>query len=100
MVGDEDADVALLQLLHEIADVGDGNGIDAGEWLVEKHDRRLGGQRARNLAPPTFAARKRHSWRLPKPSQPELAEQSFEPFRAHVPFRLRDLAHRHAILFA
>src|SRR5207248_8744847 len=44
MVGDQNANVAVLELAHEVAEVGDGNRIDSGERLVEQHDRRLGGQ--------------------------------------------------------
>src|SRR5436305_11663097 len=37
VVGDQNADVAVLELAHEVADVGDGNRIDSGERLIEQH---------------------------------------------------------------
>ena len=38
MIGDENADAALLQVMHENLDVGDRNRVDAGERLVEKNE--------------------------------------------------------------
>src|SRR5438067_12024144 len=45
MVGDQYADVAALELAHQLADVGDGDWVDARERLVEQHDRGVCGQR-------------------------------------------------------
>src|SRR5438105_6152182 len=50
MVGDEDADAAAAQFAHQLADIGDGNRVDASERLVEEHDRRLGSERPGDLA--------------------------------------------------
>ena len=56
VIGDQHADVALLQLADQLANVGDGNRIDAGKGLVEKDDRRVGRERARDLAAAPLAA--------------------------------------------
>src|SRR3546814_11022997 len=46
MIGDEHADATLLELANEIANVGDGDGIDPCERFVKQIDRRPGGERA------------------------------------------------------
>ena len=52
--------------------------IDAGERLVEQHDRRVGGQRAGDLAAAPLAARQRHRRRVAQPGQAEFVEQRVE----------------------
>src|SRR3546814_8988213 len=64
MVRDEDADIALLQFGDEVADVGDRDGIDAREGLVEGHDRWIGGERAGALAAAPLAAGERPGRRV------------------------------------
>ena len=54
------------ELAHQLADITDRNRIDAGEWLVEEHELRFGGESARDFSPPAFAARQRHSRRAPE----------------------------------
>src|SRR3546814_3225594 len=49
--------------------------IDTGERLVEQHDRRLGRERAGNLAAPPLAARKRHRGRMAQPFESERSEE-------------------------
>ena len=48
-----------LQIADHLADVGDGQGIDAGEGLVQQHEGRLAGQRPGDLHPPPLAAGER-----------------------------------------
>src|SRR5207244_7728435 len=38
VVGDEHADAAIPQMKDDLLDVADGDGIDAGEWLVEQDE--------------------------------------------------------------
>src|SRR3546814_6332858 len=59
----------LLEVGDEVADVADRQWIDAREGLVEKHDRRVRRQRARDLCPPPFAARQRHRRRIAQPDR-------------------------------
>jgi hypothetical protein len=98
VVGDEDADVALLQLDDEVANVGDRDRIDAGEGLVEQHDRGVGGERPGDLAAPPFAARQRHGRRVAQMGDVELAEQLLEPLAPHRLVGLGHLEHRHDVL--
>ncbi len=46
VVGDQDADAATLEIVDDLADIGDGQGIDAGEGFIEQHEGRLAGQGA------------------------------------------------------
>ncbi len=59
VIGDQHADPAILQMLHQIADVVDGDRIDAGERLVEQDVGRMRGEGARDLDAPALAARER-----------------------------------------
>ena len=98
MIGDQDADVALLQLHHQVADIGDGEGVDSGKRFVEEHDLGLRGQRPGDLAAPSFAARKRDCRRCPERDQPEFVEQPFKPRAPCGSVGLGDLEHRRDIL--
>ena len=50
MVGDDDSDILVLELRDNILDVFDGNGVDAGERLVEKDELRVDGEGAGDFA--------------------------------------------------
>src|SRR5256885_7668873 len=78
MVGNENANAAAAQFTHQLADIGYGNRVDAGERLIEEHDRRLGGERPGDLAPAPLTARQRHRRRIAKFAQAEFAKQLFE----------------------
>src|SRR5258705_12194515 len=54
VVGDEDADAALLEEADDLLDVEHRDRVDAGERLVEQDEARVRGERARDLdaAPP------------------------------------------------
>ena len=98
MIGDQNADSALLELAHELADVGDRDRVDSREGLIEQHDRWYRGQRPGDFAAPPLTARKRHCRRLTKARQAELVEQLFEAFSPRVAIGLGDLEHRNDIL--
>ena len=55
-----------------------------GERLVEQHDRRVGGERAGDLAAAPLAARQRHGGEFAQMRQAELAEQLLEPLAARM----------------
>src|SRR3954453_3783867 len=98
MVGNENADVALLELAHQLADIGDRNRVDAGEGLVEEHDLRLGRERWGYSAPPPLAARQCHRRSVAQRGQTEFAEQLLEPIATGVPVGLGDLEHGEDVL--
>src|SRR5205085_3694889 len=60
VIGDQDADVAILEIPDQVANVLDRNRVDAGEGLVEQHDRGIGGERAGDLAAAALAPGQRH----------------------------------------
>src|SRR2546430_2394804 len=57
VVGDQDADAPVAQAPDDLLDVADGDGVDAGERLVEQQVLRRGHQRAGDLQPAPLAAR-------------------------------------------
>ena len=68
VVGDQHADAAMLQVRDEVADVGDGDRVDAGERLVEQDVIRLGREGPGDLYPATLAPgerQRRRPARLP-----------------------------------
>src|SRR5579883_1637534 len=56
VIGDENADAAILEMGDEVADFGDRDRIDAGERFVEENEMRLRRQRARDLDAAPLAA--------------------------------------------
>src|SRR5690606_36941541 len=59
VVGDQHADVPVLEETHDALDLDDGDRVDAGEGFVEQDEARRSGQRARDLDAPALAARQR-----------------------------------------
>src|SRR5436190_746477 len=98
VIGDQHADVAGLELDDEVADVGDRDRVDAGERLVEKHDRGIGGKRPGDLAAPPLAARTSQCRGVAKPLDVEFGEQLLEPLLAGPSVGLGDLEHGHDVL--
>ena len=60
MFGDQNADTPFAQMQDDLLDVDDGDGIDAGEWLVQQHEPRFAGQGSGNLHSPSFTAGQAH----------------------------------------
>src|SRR2546428_436762 len=56
VVGDQDADAAIAQAPADLLDVGDGDGVDAGERLVQPQGLPRRHQRPGDLQPPPLAA--------------------------------------------
>ena len=59
VIGDQDADAALLELPHDLLDVPDGDGVDAREGLVEQEVAGIGDEGARDLEAPPLASGQR-----------------------------------------
>ena len=64
VIGDENADAALFQMMDENLDIGDRNRVDARERLVEKDEGGAARQRAGDFAAAPLAARKRDRGRF------------------------------------
>ena len=56
MVGDQHADAAIVQVLHDLLDITDCNRINACERFVEQDEARIGCQCACDFDAATFAA--------------------------------------------
>jgi len=54
------------ELSHHVANITDRNRVNSGEGLVKEHEFGVGGKGAGDFHAATFAARKRHSWRMPQ----------------------------------
>src|SRR5262249_26992178 len=81
------------------ADVADGDGIDAGEGLVEKDEIWARSDCAGDFDAPAFAARERHGRGFPQMADRKLRQQLVDPCFALVPGRLDDLEHGADVLF-
>ena len=57
VVGDQDADALSRQIADHLTNVGDGQGVDAGEGFIQQHEGRLARERPGDLAAPPLAAR-------------------------------------------
>jgi repressor LexA len=78
MVGNQDADAALLQEADDSLDLDHGDRIDAGERLVEQDEARLGRQRAGDFDPAPLAARQRRRRRGAQLFDRQVAQQLVE----------------------
>lgn len=58
VVGDEDADLFVLEDADEVFDVGDGDGVDVGEGFVKEKERGLGDEGAGDFETASFSAGK------------------------------------------
>src|SRR3546814_4922929 len=75
MIRDENADAPVAKLPHQIADVGNGDGVDPGERLVEQDDGRGCRKRPSYFHPPPLAPRQRHRRGLAQTLDMEIAKQ-------------------------
>ena len=57
VIGDQDADALSRQIADHLTDVGDGQGVDAGEGFVQQHEAGLARQRPGDLAAAALTAR-------------------------------------------
>src|SRR5262245_36238416 len=93
VVGDKHADAAPGEVAYELLDVGDSDGVNAGERLVEQHILRLAGERASDLEPSPLAAGKRDGGRLAQMGDVKLVEQLVERALSLLAVLLDNLEH-------
>ena len=93
VVGDQHADATVLEMRHQIADVGHGDRVDARQRLVEQHETRLRGQRPGDLDPPPLAARKGQRRGAPQVGNREFGQQVVERGLALLADRFDHLEH-------
>ncbi len=75
MVGDQNAEAAILQKQDQLSDIVDGERVDAGERLVEQHEVRIDSEATRDLATTTLTARKRGDRALRDLLEPEATDE-------------------------
>ena len=78
VVGDQDADAAILEMPDQVADFAHRDGIDAGERLVQQDVGRMGGQAAGDFHPAALAARQRDDGRVADMGDAEFGQQGFD----------------------
>src|SRR5579863_9949103 len=78
VIGDQYADVPAGQITNDALDVRDGQGIYAREWLIEKHEARLGRKGARDFHAPPLAAGEREAEAAAHMAYAQLLEKLFE----------------------
>ena len=78
VVGDEDADVTLLEFEDDVLDVLNSDGVDAGEWFVEEKESRVVSQRTCYLGTATLATRKLDAFAFADVAQVELFDEGVE----------------------
>src|SRR5206468_1246869 len=79
MVGDEDAEPAVLKPADNLLHFVDSDRVDTAERLVQQHELRIGDQGAGNLEPTLFAAAERIRHAVRDWREIELFEQVFKP---------------------
>lgn len=93
MIGNQHADVALLEEADDFLDVEHGNRVDAGEWLVEQDEARLGGQCSGNLDAPPLTAGQGGRWTVADVADMQILDQvagATLNFRRRISLQLQD----------
>src|SRR5690606_26094486 len=98
MVGDQDADVTLLEFADKVSNILDRNRVNSCKGFIEQHDRGIGGQCPGDLASPPLAPGKGHGRSIAKMLEMEFAKQLLEPVATGSLVRLGHFKHRHDIL--
>ena len=78
MIGHQDAETKSGQVPRHPLDVGDGNGVDAGEGLVEQKKAGLGRKRPGNLDTPPLATGQAEAEIVAQMRNMKLLYQTFE----------------------
>ena len=81
MVGDEHADAEAGEVAHELLDIADGDGVDAGEGFVEENEVRMGRKRPSDLDPPPLATRQADAKTGSHMADVQFVEQLVQPVR-------------------
>src|SRR5689334_3625316 len=98
MVSDQHADATLGKLADDALDIEHRQRIDTGEGLIEQHETRLCGQRARDLHAAPLAARERKSERLADVPDAQLLQELLETLLARAALHLTRLENRHDVV--
>jgi hypothetical protein len=98
VVGDEDADSLLFEVEDDLADVVDGQRVDAGEGFVEEDELRLGRQAAGDLDSAAFTARKGVAASASDVGDAEFFEQLIETGEPLGPLHRHRFEHRQDVL--
>ena len=77
VIGDQDTDAAVLEMLDQVADFAHRDGIDAGEGFVQQDVGRMRRQAARDFHAAALAARQRHGRRVADMGDAEFRQQRF-----------------------
>ena len=93
VVGDEHADVLLLELPHDILDVLHGDGVHTGERLVEHDEEGIDGQTAGYLRATAFAAGELVTQILTHLLQTEFVNEALQLFALILTGLARHLQH-------
>gem|GEM_PF-3156841 len=59
VIGNQDTDTPVLQVSDQVADIADGDRVDAGKRFVQQHEMRIGRERTGDLDTAPFTAGKR-----------------------------------------
>src|SRR5271155_3068298 len=82
MIGNEDADALVGQVLDYPLDIGDREGVDTGERLIQEDESGVRGQGPGDLHPPALPPRQAHPQAVAHVADVQLAHQLLEPGRA------------------
>lgn len=82
VIGDENADLFLLEEADEVLDVGDGEGVDVGKGFVEEEERGLGDEGAGDFEAAALAAREGGGFLGAEVFEVEFLEEGVEAFFA------------------
>ena len=99
VIGDEHADATFRKLTDQRANIGDRNGIDAREGLIEQHKGGIGRERPRDLQPTPLAARQGDGRRSAQMRDVELIEQLIEPRATNLLVALGQFQNGEDVLF-
>ena len=78
VVSYQNADIALAQVTDNPLDIDDGNRVDAGEGLVQKHESGFRGKRPGDFHPAPLAPRQALTAIVPKAPHMQLLEKLFQ----------------------
>ena len=98
MVGDDDADILVLEFGDDVLDILHGDGIHPRERFVQQDEFRVDGQGTGNLATPPLAARQLDAQALAHFREVEFVDERLQPFLPVGPGHIGHLHHGHDIV--
>ena len=99
MVGDQHADAAILQMLDQITNFADRDGVNAGQRFIQQDIGRVGRQRAGNFAAPAFTTGKRQGGGAAQMRDAEFRQQFIQHRGTAISFRFHHFQRGADILF-